>query len=304
MDVDELPSGHVHRSSRIITPGETITSDSQWMRGHGTFAIADSPSIQSSLVGTVQKTNKLLSVVPMRARYTPEIGDLVVGRITEVQAKRWKVDIAAPLQASLHLSSINLPGGTLRRRTSVDELNIRSFFGEGELVVAEVQQLSLSGMTSLHTRSLKYGKLRNGYFMAVAGMGGGSGVVRAKRQIFSLATSSGGEVDVVLGVNGYIWIAKSSGEQKEEVGLNRLEETASTAMYASQNDEISVETRREIARVAGCIRALVNGSVKVDEETVRSAYDAALDLNETEGEASYLGGQRGKSIVELVLARI
>lgn len=303
MDIDELPSGH-SRSTNIITPGQIVTDDPQWMRGHGTFADPESTVIRSTLAGTLQKTNKLLSVVPLRARYTPEIGDLVIGRIVEVQSRRWKVDVAAPLLANLLLSSINLPGGVLRKRTSVDELNIRAFFGEGELLVAEVQSLFQDGSPSLHTRSLKYGKLRNGYFMSVSGMGGGAGVVRAKRQIFTLQTARGGDVDVLLGVNGYIWIAKHSAEDEkaEDVGINRLEETASTSMYSSQNEEIGAETRREIARIAGCIRALLEGRVRVDEETVRRAYDASVELDETEGEMEYFGGERGTSIVAMVMA--
>lgn len=302
MDIDELPSGHANFSTNILTPGQTVTDDVQWMRGHGTFAEPDTTIIRSTLAGTLQKTNKLLSIVPLRARYTPEIGDLVIGRIVEVQARRWKVDVAAALLANLPISSINLPGGQLRKRTSVDELNIRSFFCEGELLIAEVQSLYHDGSSALHTRSLKYGKLRNGYFTAVAGMGGGAGVVRAKRQIFTMQTRQGGEVDVILGVNGYIWIAKHVEESQEAVGINRLEEVATTSLYSSQNDEIGVETRREISRIGGCIRALVEGGVKVEEETVRRAYEASVDLDEQEGEQEYIGGARGRSIVELVLA--
>ena len=117
--------------------------------GHGTYLPASTQSITSSLAGTLTKTNKLLSVRPLRARYTPEIGDLVVGRITEVQAKRWRVDVAASQLAILQISAINLPGGILRKRTETDELQIRSFFSEGDLVVAEVQQLHQDGAASM-----------------------------------------------------------------------------------------------------------------------------------------------------------
>lgn len=51
----------------------------------------------------------------MKARYQGEIGDVVVGRITEVQQKRWKVDINSKLDSILLLSSVNLPGGELVR---------------------------------------------------------------------------------------------------------------------------------------------------------------------------------------------
>lgn len=305
MDIDNLPSTKQRSATNIITPGQTVTDDPQWMRGHGTFASEESTTIRSTLAGTLQKTNKLLSVVPLRARYTPEIGDLVIGRIVEVQSRRWKVDVAAPLLANLLLSSINLPGGILRRRTSVDELNIRSFFGEGELLVAEVQGLFQDGSASLHTRSLKYGKLKNGHFMAVAGVGGGAGVVRARRQIFTLQTK-GGEVDVILGVNGYVWIEKHAAEEAQaaaaEVGINRLEQSTSEAIYSSQNDEISEATRRDIARVAGVVRVLVEGGVKVDEENVRRGYEASLELDDEEGVMEFLNGERGGRVCELVLS--
>lgn len=297
-------------STTIFTPGQTITSDAQWMRGHGTFTSStdDDSEIRSTLAGTLIKTNKLLSIIPLRARYNPEIGDLVIGRITEVQARRWKVDVAASTSAVLLLSSINLPGGTLRKRTSVDELNIRSFFEEGELVVAEVQSLHQDGSASLHTRSLKYGKLRNGYFMSITGQGGGGGVVRAKRQIFSLVTPGrGGVVDVVLGVNGYIMIQQAAKVDAvmKEFNITRSEESVAANMYSSQNDEIPADTRREIARVAWCIRALAEGGARVEEDTLRRAFEACVELGEMDmqtGEEMGFGGEeRARLVVDMVL---
>ena len=50
-------------------------------------------------------------------RYTPEVGDLVIGRIVEVGPSRWKVDANARQDAILMLSSVNLPGGIQVRQT-------------------------------------------------------------------------------------------------------------------------------------------------------------------------------------------
>lgn len=46
-------------------------------------------------------------------RYVGEVGDVVIGRITEVGNKRWKVDAHAMLDSALMLSCVNLPGGEL-----------------------------------------------------------------------------------------------------------------------------------------------------------------------------------------------
>ncbi|KAJ5472494.1 hypothetical protein N7530_006495 [Penicillium desertorum] len=341
--------GNSNIGTGIVTPGEVVTDDPQWMRGHGTYMNPLSTSIIATVAGTVQKTNKLLSVHPLRARYTPEIGDLVVGRIVEVQSRRWKVDVAAPLLAQLPLSAINLPGGILRRRTSADELQIRTFFSEGDLVVAEVQSVHQDGSASLHTRSLKYGKLRNGVFLAVTGTGGSAassssvkggvgagnsasgsalaapggsgtgGVVRSRRQVWTVPTANGGgEVNIILGVNGYIFISKNpegadaASSTTENVSITRMEEMVSSSIYSSQNDDIPAQTRREIARLTQCIRVLVQNGVRVDEETVMGAYNASLqvdlEIGDDEDEEDewrqegreYLEGAKAQDILELV----
>ncbi|EMD90236.1 hypothetical protein COCC4DRAFT_30255 [Bipolaris maydis ATCC 48331] len=304
----------ISSSKAIVTPGEHITSDPQWMRGHGTYIPsqpAGSTTIISTVAGTLHKTNKLLSVQPLRARYQPEIGDLVVGRIMTVGTKKWNVDIAAPMLANLPLSSINLPGGVLRRRTTVDELNIRTFFQEGDLLVAEVQSLHQDGTASLHTRSLKYGKLRNGVFTSITGAGGGilsrkGGVVRSRRQVFTLNTAAG-EINIILGVNGYVFVCKhmTTSADAKEVGINSLDESAIETLYSSQNDDIEPGLVREIIMVSTLIRGMVACGTKVDEDMIVKVYEAAVEL---EAEEKALGtverGPGGTALVEAVLARL
>ena len=339
----------------IVTPGEVITDDPQWMRGHGTYMDTSGKTdggIVSSLAGTVMRTNRLLSVRPLRARYAPEVGDLVVGRIVEVQAKRWRVDVGASQLAALPLSAINLPGGVLRKRTETDELQIRTFFAEGDLLVAEVQQIFGDGVAVLHTRSLRYGKLRNGVFFAVAGGGAGAGlgVVRARRQVWTVSgdddddmandngdgddtamgnTDNGGskhaaafgtgagKIDVILGVNGYVFIGahvephtgSASGPSglatpgtpnSPAVGINNMEEAVSAAIYSSQNDPISRETMREIARLRSVVGLLVEHRLPIDEVSVMKTYREALDFarhSSDRGEDDvYLSGDRGAQI--------
>lgn len=245
--------------------------------------------ITATLAGPIAPTNKLLSVAPLRARYNPEVGDLVIGRIVAVEKSRWKVDVSAPLLAQLSMSSINLPGGTLRRRTANDELQMRRYFQEGDLLVAEVQSVSSGdGSATLHARSLRYGKLRNGMFLSVSGTGGGGGVVRSRRQQFTIETGvgamGGGDVDVILGVNGYVWLSKHVEATVSKAGgvdlsISNLDEAVSAEAYSSQNDIIEEGVRREIARVSECIKAMAaEGTVRIDEETVRRAYEQAVEL--------------------------
>lgn len=148
----------------------------------------------------------------MSLRYRPEVGDLVIGRITEVGPRsvlrgleyssrytelsvvsrsdrgvgesmqmgglmpsscsppstcraefRWVVMDGRRLYSSNgepnRTSSLKFSSTSQRRKLESDELQMRTFFQEGDLLVAEVQALMSEGTMSLHTRSLKYGKV-------------------------------------------------------------------------------------------------------------------------------------------------
>ena len=106
-------------------------------------------------------------------------------------AKRWKVEVHAKLDAVLMLSSVNLPGGELRRRSEEDERLMRDYLKEGDLISAEVQNVMSDGSLSLHTRSLKYGKLGQGVLLQVSHFPvlGGDWAVKKQKLCFKLCLS-------------------------------------------------------------------------------------------------------------------
>lgn len=293
-DAGEGVRGKLDSSSserHIVTPGELVTDDPVWMRGHGTYFLDN--MTYSSVAGTVSRVNRLLSVIPLRSRYSPETGDHIVGRIAEVGNKRWRVDIGGKQHAVLMLGSVNLPGGILRRKSESDELQMRSFLKEGDLLNAEVQSLFQDGSASLHTRSLKYGKLRNGQFCQVPS----SLIIRSKNHTHNLP----GNVTVVLGVNGYIWLRKTSKmdmardapsgaepakgapignktlRSSDSVSITRLEEESSWQIYSDENDPtISVSLRQTITRYANVIKALAYCEIGITQERIVGAYEASM----------------------------
>lgn len=86
----------------------------------------------------MKQTDKLVSVVPLKSRYACKMGDIVVGRVTEIHNKKWRIDINSSDAASLHLNAVKLPE-VQRRKTEEDEKQMRNFLREGDLVCAEVQ---------------------------------------------------------------------------------------------------------------------------------------------------------------------
>ena len=56
-----------------------------------THQISIHSDLQLLLISLISQVDKLVSVKGVNNRYRGEIGDVVVGRITEVQQKKWKV---------------------------------------------------------------------------------------------------------------------------------------------------------------------------------------------------------------------
>ncbi|KAI8989280.1 RRP4 protein [Pilobolus umbonatus] len=245
----------------LVNTGETITKDTQFMRGHGTYGDGEG-TIISSVPGAVERVNKLISVKPLKTRYIAQIGDIVVGRITEVMTKRWKVDTNSTQDANLLLSSVSLPGGIQRRKNETDELQMRHFFAEGDMVVAEVQTFYADGTTGLHTRAFKFCKLRNGSLVCVPP----ALVQRCKSQFHSLPCG----IDLILGLNGYIWVHKKFQEVEND-------DTDGSIYYSNDNDDISPEERQEIARVSNCINALAKQYMHINDSIIIYTYEASLE---------------------------
>ena len=109
-----------------------------------TCAQTTSNELRASVAGTIERINKLITVRPAKTRYIGEVGDIVVGRIIEVQQKLWKVDCGTRLHANLNLAAVNLPGGELRRRGAGDELLMRRHLKEGDLILAEGHMLKIT----------------------------------------------------------------------------------------------------------------------------------------------------------------
>lgn len=86
----------------------------------------------------------------------------------------------------------------------------------------------------LHTRGFKFCKLRNGSFVCVPPVL----VQRCKSQFHTLPCG----VEVVLGLNGYIWVNK----RLQGLGGGNTEEIDTSVIYSDENDVSGRKSKWEI----------------------------------------------------------
>jgi exosome complex component RRP4 len=126
------------------------------------------------------------------------------------------------------------------------------------LVSAEVQTIKDGGL-NLHTRSLKYGKLKNGTMVVVPSVL----IKRSKSHFLNI-----GQVDVILGMNGYLWVSKHAPQNQNTEDL-----------YSDQNLPFSIEEREEISKVCNVLRVLGSEGVMIDESMIVYMIEAAAEMS-------------------------
>ncbi len=80
-------------NKELVIPGQILASD-DYYAGRGSFKEND--KICSSLMGFVSLRNKKIRVVPLKSKYIPKKGDVVIGKVKDVKFSMWDIDINSP----------------------------------------------------------------------------------------------------------------------------------------------------------------------------------------------------------------
>ncbi|KAK3415717.1 hypothetical protein EUGRSUZ_H01542 [Eucalyptus grandis] len=254
-----------------------VNYEDGFLKGHGTTEL--NGEVVATVCGVVERVNKLVYVRTLRARYKPEVGDIIVGRVIEVAPKRWRLDINYSQDAVLMLSSINLPDGIQRRRTAEDELNMRAIFEENDVICAEVRGFQHDGL-HLQARSQKYGKLQRGQLLSIP-----SYLVKRRKQHWHYLDEYG--IDLILGCNGFVWVGEHV-ETKDEMLVDQADKPDSqtsktndhsTSLEGQEQTYTPLETRQNICRIANAIRVLSMLGFVVTIEVVMEVVNLGVSQN-------------------------
>jgi exosome complex RNA-binding protein Rrp4 len=353
----------------------TEVSDRQvgFLKGHGTIVNAEG-ELSATVSGTVERINKLVSTRAVSQRYQGQVGDVVVARVVEVAQSRWKLDINSRQHGSLLLTSINLPGSMQqRRRTQLDELEMRKYFREHDVVSVSSGRCK-SAMNSC-ARRLKYIQymgtvlfscireaanttklvlLKHNECCDVDNLAAFEGTVgrctsnvnfgkraygrrksqRAAQRSKSHFISLGGDVEAVLGMNGFVWIgattraaaagaeeAEAAGESKagdddadgdanedaDEAALVDAKATSATSSTVPQQElpGVPLAVRRRAVAAANVVRLLARAGVALGADALVAAVGAALSLGADDAPAQLLllGALRDAVIAAALAAR-
>ncbi|WJX90694.1 exosome non-catalytic core subunit rrp4 [Trifolium repens] len=264
-------------ASVTIADSIPVNHEDGVLKGHGTADLEG--EVVATLCGVVERVNKLVYVRALRSRYKPEVGDIVIGRVIEVAQKRWRLDINYSQNAYLMLSAMNMPDGVQRRRTALDELNMRCIFEEADVICAEVRGFQQDGL-HLQARSQKYGKLSTGQLITVTPY-----LVKRQKQHFHHLEQYG--IDLIIGCNGFIWVGEHV-EVRDDMVEDQVNQSDPQVLIPNKNsvsleeqekNYTALETRKYICRAANAVRVLSTLGFIITLEIIKGVIDLSLSTN-------------------------
>ncbi len=176
----------------IVVPGELLAISGK-RAGPGTYS--EGGKIFASQLGIKSVRPDMISVVPLSGQYMPMRGDLVVGKIVDVSASNWLVDINSPYPAPLHVNEVPW---------RVEFGETRRFMGVGDVVMLKVvgHDEQMRVQVSMQDHGLR--KLTGGMIIEVSPSKVPRVIGKNGSMIQMLKNSTG--CRIYVGQNGRIWI--------------------------------------------------------------------------------------------------
>lgn len=148
---------HVEKREPVV-PGQLI-AEGDYDPGEGVFQ--EGNSIRASQLGLVDKRGKKIRVIPLEGRYIPKNGDRVLGVVVDSYHAGWMLDINAPYEGNLSVSSL------LQRKVDLGEEDISKFLDLGDVVEAEVQDVDELMKIRLEVPDQLRGKVSGGRLIEI-----------------------------------------------------------------------------------------------------------------------------------------
>lgn len=176
----------------VVIPGEIIVEGDEYLPGDGTKK--KEGKIVSLKYGLMDKSEKLVRVIPLSGPYTPRVGNAVIGKVVMLTEGGWVIDIGTPKTAYLSLTEVPM----YVNKNALDEV-----MDLGDMGTFKITGLGRLG-ASLSMKSGFFGKIDEGIVFKINPHKVPRIIGKEGSMIKLIKDRTGCKVTV--GQNGVVWI--------------------------------------------------------------------------------------------------
>jgi exosome complex component RRP4 len=135
---------------KVVIPGEIIVEGDDYLPGESTEK--KEGKIYALRFGLAQEQNNLIKVIPLSGKYVPRRGNVVIGKVENITANGWLIDIGAADSAFLSLMEVP---------KFVNKDAMEDVFAINDLVIAKIYSINKKGI-DLTTKGRGFGRIEEG----------------------------------------------------------------------------------------------------------------------------------------------
>ncbi|UCC91957.1 MAG: KH domain-containing protein [Candidatus Aenigmatarchaeota archaeon] len=212
------------KGREVVLPGDKIVESMDYLPGRNCFR--EGNSIYSKRVGVVYYKGRVIEVIPLSGEYIPEVGDMIIGTVKEIQHSGWNVSINSPYEAYLSLAGV-------RGFIDAAKTDLSKIYGIGDMIYAEVSEVTPMKDIRISMKSPKARKFENGRIVSISTVKVPRVIGKQGSMINMIKEKTGCRISV--GQNGMIWI---QGE-KENLAAKAIMEIQENSQITGLTDHIS-----------------------------------------------------------------
>ena len=175
----------------LVIPGQVLADD-EYYSGRGTFK--DNGKVCSSLIGLVSLRNKKIRVIPLKSKYVPKKGDVVIGKINDVRFSMWDVDINSPYSGIL-------PAFEVFGR---EKKELNKVYDVGDVLFLRVVDVDEIKKAKLGLKGRGMGKFKGGIIVDIAPTKVPRLIGKKGSMINMIKDKT--NCKIVVGQNGLVWV--------------------------------------------------------------------------------------------------
>lgn len=218
---------------RIVLPGDLLATNPR-AAGYGTYV--ENGKVYSKILGLFDKSDTGVKVIPLKGKYSPSVGDVVVGIVREVTSNGWTVDIHSHYQAFLPLSE-NPEFKPVKKINDVLDI--------GDAVITKVLNIDPRLKVTLTMRDKVCRPVRFGRIVAINPARVPRVIGKKGSMIKTLKSELG--IQMLVGQNGLIWLNGDSAKVSiAEEAIYVIEEEAHTEGLTDRIIELIKKRKGEL----------------------------------------------------------
>ena len=176
----------------VVVPGDLLDNGS--MRpGSGAYVLDG--KIYASRLGVKNVFSGTVGVIPLRGRYVPVPGDMVLGMIVDIGPSNWLVDINSPYPAPLHVNEVPW---------KVEFGDTSRFLRIGDMVMVKILMVDESMKIQVTMNDSGLRKLEGGQVVEIAHSKVSRVIGKSGSMIQMIKNMT--DCRIFVGQNGRIWV--------------------------------------------------------------------------------------------------